>query len=47
MLVIGNLFLSSLAAENWYLTLRTIFYLLTYLLFLIGGVFGVVGFSRK
>jgi hypothetical protein len=47
MLVVGNLFLSSLAAENWYLTLRTIFYLLTYLLFLIGGVFGVVGFSRK
>ena len=47
MFVVGDLFLSSLATQNWYLTIRTVFYLITYLLFLVGGVFGVIGFSRK
>ena len=47
MLVVGNLFLADLAAENWYLTVQTSLYMVTYLVFLVGGVFGVLGFSRK
>lgn len=47
MLALGDLFLSSLAAENWYLTTQTLLYMATYLLFIVGGVFGLIGFSRK
>jgi len=47
MLVVGQNLITSLGTQNWYLTIETVFYLLTYLLFLVGGVFGVIGFSRK
>lgn len=47
MLVVGDLFLTDLAAANWYLTVQTSLYMVTYLVFLVGGVFGVLGFSRK
>ncbi len=47
MLVVGDLFLTDLAAENWYLTVQTSLYMVTYLVFIIGSVFGVLGFSRK
>lgn len=46
-LVLGDLFLTSLAAENWYLTVQTALYMVTYLVFVVGGLFGVIGFSRK
>ncbi|MFA7423408.1 MAG: hypothetical protein WCZ00_06695 [Acholeplasmataceae bacterium] len=47
MLQVGELFLADLALENWYLTVQTSLYLVTYLAFLVGSVFGVLGFSRK
>jgi hypothetical protein len=46
-LVLGDLFLTSLAAENWYLTVQTVLYMVTYLVFVVGGLFGVIGFTRK
>jgi hypothetical protein len=46
-LVLGDLFLTTLALENWYLTVQVALYMITYLLFVVGGVFGVIGFSRK
>jgi hypothetical protein len=46
-LVLGDLFLTSLAAENWYLTVQTVLYVVTYLVFVVGGLFGVLGFTRK
>ena len=47
MLVLGDMFLTDLSLQNWYQTVQTSLYLLTYLLFLVGSVFGVIGFSRK
>lgn len=47
MLTVGELFLADLALENWYLTVQTSLYMVTYLAFLVGSVFGVLGFSRK
>jgi len=47
MLKVGELFLADLALENWYLTVQTSLYMVTYLAFLVGSVFGVLGFSRK
>ncbi|MCD4827071.1 MAG: hypothetical protein K8Q99_04765 [Acholeplasmataceae bacterium] len=46
-LVLGQLFLTTLALENWYITVQTALYMVTYLLFVVGGVFGLIGFSRK
>lgn len=46
-LVLGDLFLTTLALENWYMTIQIALYMITYLLFVVGGVFGVIGFSRK
>ena len=46
-LVLGELFLSTLAVENWYITVQTVLYMITYLLFAVGGVMGLLGFSRK
>lgn len=47
MLVVGDLFLGALSVESWYQTVQTVLYMLTYLLFLVGSVFGVIGFTRK
>lgn len=46
-LVLGDLFLTTLAVENWYVTVQTALYMVTYLLFVVAGVFGLIGFSRK
>lgn len=46
-LVLGQLFLTTLALENWYITVQTALYMVTYLLFVVGGAFGLIGFSRK
>jgi hypothetical protein len=46
-LVLGDLFLTTLALENWYMTVQVALYMVTYLLFVVGGAFGVIGFSRK
>lgn len=47
MLVVGDLFFGALSVESWYQTVQTVLYMLTYLLFLVGSVFGVIGFTRK
>ncbi|BCR36200.1 hypothetical protein [Mariniplasma anaerobium] len=46
-LVLGDLFLTTLALQNWYMTVQIALYMVTYLLFVVGGVFGFIGFSRK
>ena len=46
-LVVGDLFLTTLAVENWYISVQTALYMVTYLLFVVGGLFGLIGFSRK
>ncbi len=46
-LVVGDLFVQSLASQSWYLAVQTSLYMVTYLVLLVGSAFGVIGFSRK
>jgi hypothetical protein len=47
MFIVANLFVQSLLAVDIYQTIRVVLYIVTYLLFVLGGVFGVLGFARK
>jgi len=47
MLAVQTLFVTSLADVEIYGTINTALYILTYVSFLVGSVFGVLGFSRK
>jgi type IV secretory pathway VirB2 component (pilin) len=47
MLIVKNLFVPSLQDVEVYGTITTVFYILTYLLNAVGGVFGTLGFARK
>jgi len=47
MLAVKTLFVTSLADVEIYGTINTALYILTYVSFLVGSVFGVLGFSRK
>jgi hypothetical protein len=47
MAAIANVFVTSLLTVDIYSTITIAFYIVTYLFFILGGAFGVLGFTRK
>ena len=42
-----SIFTVSLFTASWYIIVTLVFYILTYALYILGGVFGVIGFGRS
>ncbi|MBN2300550.1 MAG: hypothetical protein JXC31_05120 [Acholeplasmataceae bacterium] len=47
MLAVANLFVTSLQTVDIFSTINMMLYIITYLAFIIGGLFGTIGFTRK
>ena len=47
MLTVADLFVASLQTVDIYNTIKIMLYIVTYLLFIVGGVFGTIGLTRQ
>ncbi|GEM_PF-704920 len=47
MLAVAELFATNLLDVDIYMTINMVLYILTYLLFIVGGLFGTIGMTRK